>query len=94
MIGDTTVVVIDEIGEVTFCRQVLFNTVEPCSDRETAERTMAAIIELLEVAGRVIPVSAAGFEISKAIEQALRDFKPLTDRLTEQFEFSRTARKD
>jgi hypothetical protein len=93
MIGDTVVVVIDEIGEVTFCHECLFDRVGVCSDMETAERTMAAIVELLVTVGKVLPVSAAGFEVEKALELLLRDFEPLTNRLSEQFEFSQSARK-
>lgn len=94
MVGDVVVVVIDEIGEVTFCDHVMNDLVGVCSDLETAERTMQAVSEMMYIAWRILPACPAGYHLLKAWEAVQADFKPLCDRLSEQYEFSRTARKD
>lgn len=94
MYGDVVVCVIDEIGEVTFCEVVMHKTVGVCSDIETAERTLAAVAELLNIVASVLPVSASGFAAKQAFELLMRDFKPLADRLSEQIEFQRSVPKD
>ena len=93
MIDDTFVVVIDEIGEVTFQHDILPARVMHISEHETAERAMAAVLELLDLCNQVVGVSAAGFEIMKAIELVSRDFKGHVDRLAEQTDFNRSARQ-
>lgn len=93
MVGDTFVVVIDDIGEVTFQHDILPARVLHISEHETAERAIAAVLELLDVCGQVVGVSAAGFEIQKAIELVSRDFKFHVDRLVEQDDFNRSARQ-
>lgn len=92
MIGDTYVVVIDEIGEVTFQHDILPARVLHISEHETAERAMAAVLELLDVCGQVVGTSAVGFEIQKAMELLSRDFEKHVDRLIEQTEFQKSAR--
>lgn len=93
MLGDTVVVVIDEIGEVTFSHEVLQAGVGHISKHETVERALAAVVELIEVAQLFLPTCAAQFELLKAKELVLRDFERLRDRLTEQAEFSQSALK-
>lgn len=93
MVGDTFVVVIDDIGEVTFQHDILPARVLHLSEHETAERAIAAVLELLDVCSQVVGVSAAGFEIQRAIELVSRDFKFHVDRLAEQDDFNRSARQ-
>lgn len=88
MIGDVIVVVIDEIGEVTFARDPMQPHIVEISKKETTERALAAAVELLDVVATVLPTSPAQFEVLKAKEFLLKDFKFLLDRLTEQVEFS------
>lgn len=94
LVGDTFVVVIDDIGEVTFQHDILPARVMHISEHETAERAMAAVLELLDVCSQVVGISAAGFEIQKAIELVSRDFAFHVNRLAEQTEFNRSARQD
>jgi len=93
MVGDTFVVVVDEIGEVTFRHDILPARVMHISEHETAERALAAVLELLDVCATVVGVGATGFHIQKATEQLLKDYKPIHDRLVEQTEFYRSARQ-
>ena len=93
MVGDTFVVVVDEIGEVTFQHDILPARVMHISAHETAERAVAAVLELLDVCSGVLGVSAAGFEIHKAYELVYRDFAHHVKRLSEQAEFDRSARE-
>lgn len=88
MVGDVVVVVIDEIGEVTFMRDPMQPHIVEISKKETTERALAAVAELLDIAATVLPTSPAQFEVLKAKEFLLKDFKFLLDRLTEQVEFS------
>ena len=93
MIGDTFIVVIDEIGEVTFSHQVLQAGVSDISKNETTERALAAVVELIEVAELFLGVCAASFELRKAKELLLRDFAGLRDRIAEQSEFSQSVQQ-
>jgi hypothetical protein len=93
MIGDTFVVVIDEVCEVTFSHEVLQAGVAHISEHETVERALAAVVELIEVAELFLGVCAASFELHKAKDLLLRDFDGLRRRLVEQSEFSRSARQ-
>jgi hypothetical protein len=93
MIGDVVVVVIDEIGEVTFLRDPMQPHIVEISKKETTERALAAVVEVLDIAATVLPVSPAQFEVLKAKEYLLKDFRWLLDRLTEQVEFSDSVRK-
>lgn len=93
MLGDTYVVVVDEIGEVTFSHEVLSAGVAHISEHETVERAMAAVVELIEVAELFLGVCAASFELRKAKELLLRDFDRLLDRLVEQSEFSHSVQQ-
>jgi hypothetical protein len=92
MVGDTFVVVVDEIGEVTFQHDILPARVLNISKNETAERVLAAILELIDVCHCVLGVSATGFHLQKAQEQLLRDYPKHLDRLIEQDEFTQSAR--
>lgn len=89
MVGEVILVVIDEIGEVTFLRDPMFPAVVEIKDKETTERALAAVVELLDIAATVLPVSPAQFKVLEAREFLLRDFRFLWERLTEQVEFSR-----
>lgn len=93
MIGDTFVVVVDEIGEVTFEHIVLQDAVDHISENETAERAVAAVVELIEVAERVVGVSQVGAKLTSAKELLLVNFEFHVNRLIEQSEFSSSARK-
>lgn len=93
MIGDTYVVVIDEIGEVTFMHEVLPDTVQHASEHETAERAMAAVVELIEVAERICGVGQVGAKLTGAKELLLVNFEFHVNRLIEQSEFSDSARR-
>jgi len=88
MIGDIVVVVIDEIGEVTFTRDPMFPLEITVGKKETLERAFAAIIELVDLCSTFVPVSAPQFELLKALELLLRDRSFLTERLVDQIEFS------
>jgi len=89
MIGEVILVVIDEIGEVTFLRDPMFPSVVEIKDKETTERALAAVVEILDIAATVVPTSPAQFKVLEAREFLLRDFKFLLERLTEQVEFTR-----
>ena len=91
MVGEVVVVVIDEIGEVTFSRDPMFPAVVHIKKKETVERALQAVVELLDVVATVLPTSPAQFEVLKAQEFLLRDFPKLLDRLTEQVEFYESA---
>lgn len=91
MIGDVYVVVIDEIGEVSFLHDPMQPHIVEISKKETTERALAAVVEILDVAAQVIPVSAAQFKCLEAKEFLLRDFAFLLERLTEQVEFNDLA---
>lgn len=93
MIGEVVAVVIDEIGEVTFLRDPMFPGVVEIKSKETAERALAAVVELLDICASVLPTSPAQFDVLKAKEYLLKDFKWLLDRLTEQVEFTDGVRK-
>jgi len=93
LVGETFVVVIDEIGEITFHRDVMFKTIQYYDNKETAERVLAAVLELLEVATAVLPTCAADALIMKAMEMILAQFKPLRDRLAEQAEFTQSVQQ-
>jgi hypothetical protein len=93
MVGNTFVVVIDEIGEVTFQRDVLFKHTTVVDRKETAARCMAAVVELLDVAQEFVGISAGSFEVLKARELLLRDFEKLVNRLAEQAEFNDSAQQ-
>jgi hypothetical protein len=88
MIGDVFIVVVDEIGEVTFARDPMIPHVVEMYKKETVTRCFAAIIELVDVCSTLVPVSAAQFELQKAFELLLRDQDFLTERLFEEVEFS------
>jgi hypothetical protein len=88
MVGEVIAVVIDEIGEVTFLRDPMFPAVVEIKDKETTERALAAVVELLDICATVLPTSPAQFEVLKAKELLLKDFKWLLERLTEQVEFT------
>jgi len=88
MIGDVVVVVIDNIGEVTFSRDPMFPGEVSIGKKETVERAFAAVVELVDLCGTIVPTSAAGFELQKALELLLRDFGFLAERLADQVEFS------
>lgn len=87
MIGDVVIVVIDEIGEVTFSRDPMFPLAINISRKETVERGYAAIIELVDLCSTFVPVSAAQFKLMQALELLLRDRAALQERLTDQIEF-------
>lgn len=91
MIGDVIVVVIDEIGEVTFSRDPMFPGDVTLSKKETVARAFAAVVELVDLCSTVVPVSSAQFELLKALELLLRDQDFLTERLSEQIEFTRSV---
>lgn len=93
MVGDTTVVVIDEIGEVTFCHDIMKDSILPCSDLETLERTLAAVVVMLVVAERIVGVSIAGAKIQSAKESLLANSDWHIDRLAERVEFSKHVRQ-
>jgi len=88
MIGDIFVVVIDDIGEVTFARDAMFPSVVEMSKKESASRCFAAVIELLEVCSTLVPVSAAQFAILQATELLLANRAFLQERFIEQVEFN------
>jgi len=88
MIGDVYVVVIDEIGEVTFARDAMFPGVVEMSKKESASRCFAAIFELLEVCSTLVPVSSAQFSIIQATELLLANRAFLQERFIEQVEFN------
>lgn len=92
MIGEVIAVVIDEIGEVTFLRDPMFPAIVEIKDKETTERALAAVVEMLDICSVVCPVSPAQFKMLEAKEFLLRDFKFLLERLTEQVEFFRDVR--
>jgi len=87
MIGEIIVVVIDEIGEVTFSRDPMFPQAINISRKETVARAFSALIELVDLCSTFVPVSAPQFELMKALELLLRDQDFLTERLVEQVEF-------
>lgn len=93
MVGDTFVVVIDEIGEVTFQHDILPARVMHISEHETAERALAAVLELIDVCHSIVGISATGFHLLKAQEQLLVDYKKHLDRLAEQTEFTRSVQQ-
>lgn len=88
MIGDVVVVVIDEIGEVTFLASRELPGIVGISKKETLTRVLAAIGECLHVVASALPVSAAQFEALKAHELLMQQFGPILERLTEQAEFT------
>jgi len=93
MRGDTFIVVIDEIGEVTFQHDILPARVQHISEHETAERAMAAVLELIEVAENVVGVGRVGQLLTGAKELLLVNFEFHVNRLIEQSEFSDSARR-
>jgi hypothetical protein len=84
--------VIDEIGEITFSHDVMEKSITVYDNKETAERVLTCLIELLDVVHHVLPTCAADFEVMKAMESIQKDFKPLRDRLSEQHDFNVSAR--
>jgi len=88
MIGDVFIVVIDEIGEVTFARDPMHPHIVELSKKESVERCFAAVIELIDVCSTLVPTSKSQFYLQSALELLLasRDF--LQERFTEQVEFS------
>lgn len=93
LIGDVYVVVIDEIGEITFSHDVMEKRFEVYDNKETADRVLASLIELLDVVHHVLPTSAADFKLMQAMELIQGQFGPLRDRLVEQNEFTDSARQ-
>ena len=93
MVGDTFVVVIDEIGEVTFQHEILPARIGHVSEHETAERAIAAVIELIEVAENIVGVSQVGAKLTSAKELLLVNFEFHVNRLIEQTEFNASVRK-
>lgn len=94
MVGDVVVVVIDEIGEVTFFRDPLQPHIVEIGKKESVERAYLACVELVDFAAQIIPVSPAQYELLKALEYLQKDQKWLVDRLSEQVEFSDAVRTD
>jgi len=88
MVGDVVVVVIDEIGEVTFMHDPMQPHIVEISKKESLERALAAAVECLDVVATLIPTSPAQFKVLEGKEFLLRDFRFLLERLTEQVEFS------
>lgn len=88
MIGDVFVVVVDEIGEVTFARDPMFPHIVEISKKETIARSFDAVVELLDVCSTLVPVSKTQHLIMQALESILRERVYLQERLTEQVEFS------
>lgn len=88
MIGDIFVVVIDEIGEVTFARDPMFPHVIEMSKKEATSRCFDAVIELLDMLSTLVPVSKAQFCILQAFELLLAERVFLQERFTEQVEFN------
>jgi hypothetical protein len=88
MIGEIVVVVIDEIGEVTFARDPMYPLMIAVGRKETLERAFTAMIELVDLCSTFVPVSAAQFALRNALELLLRDQAFLTERLMDQVEFS------
>lgn len=88
MIGDIFVVVIDEIGEVTFARDAMFPGVVEMSKKESTTRCFAAVAELLELCSTLVPVSKANFHILSALELLLSEWTFLQERFIEQVEFN------
>jgi len=88
MVGDIYVVVIDEMGEVTFARDLMFPAVVEMSKNESASRCFAAVIELIEVCSTVVPVSPAQFHLMQALESLLAQRKFLQERFVEQVAFN------
>lgn len=88
MIGDIFVVVIDEIGEVTFARAPMFPHNVEIGKKESAARCFAALVELLSLCSTLVPVSKTQFNILKATESMLAEWTFLLERFTEQVEFS------
>lgn len=93
MVGDVVVTVIDEIGEVTYCHDAMQKDVYCCSDRESEIRTMAAVLELIEVAEQLCGVSQVGAKLTSAKELLLVNFEWHVDRLSERNEFKRDVRR-
>jgi len=87
MIGDIFVVVVDEIGEVTFAHDVMFPGVVEMSKKETTARCFAAVIELISLASTLVPVSDSQFKLQQALELLLAHRAFLEERFTEQVEF-------
>jgi len=88
MIGDIFVVVIDEIGEVTFARDPMFPHVVEMSKKESTSRCFDAVIELLDMLSTLVPVSKAQFCILQAFELLLAERVFLQERFIEQVEFN------
>ncbi len=93
MVGDTFVVVIDEVGEVTFQHDILPPCVAHISEHKTAERAVAAVLELIEVAEQIVGTGRVGQLLHGAKELLLVNFEFHVNRLIEQSEFQGSARK-
>lgn len=83
MVGDVVIVVIDEIGELTF--EVSHGPVDlvTVKDNETKERVVSALCEMLDCVWRSLPTCAAGFEAAKALDLLSRDFSRIVDRIAD-----------
>jgi len=87
MVGDIFVVVVDEIGEVTFARSPMFPDNVELSKKETLDRVFCALIELLDLCSTLVPTSRAQSYIQSALELTLANYDHLKERFTEQVEF-------
>lgn len=88
MIGDVVVVVIDEIGEVTFTRDPMFPQVIDISKKETAARAFAALVELVELCSTLVPTSRSQSYFQSGLELLLANHNFLLERFVDQVEFS------
>lgn len=91
MIGDVVVVVIDEIGEVTFTRDPMYPQVINMTKKETTERAFAAVIELIDLCSTLVPTSKAQSYLQGALELVLASHDFLLERFTDQVEFSNSV---
>lgn len=94
MVGDVVLVVIDEIGEVTFFHDPLQPDTVEIGKKETIVRAVAAIVEVLDTVAQLLPTSKSQFYVQGALELVLANFGWFVDRLTEQTEFNSSVRKD
>jgi len=88
MIGDIYVVVIDQVGEVTFARSPMWPETVELSKKEASSRCFAAVIELLDLCSTLVPVSRTQFLIMQALEALLTERGFLLERFIEQVEFN------
>jgi hypothetical protein len=88
MIGDIFVVVVDEIGEVTFARSPMWPQTVELSKKETTGRCFDAVVELLDLCSTLVPVSKTQFLIMQAMESLLTERGFLLERFIEQVLFN------